>query len=390
MEPSPRIMRPFAPLVRALYSTWSTVVVVATLTLLCVAGAMLPQAGAVGDSALDLWKSDRPVVTAVAEPLGLFEAFSSIPFMVLLAALAVNMVACTTRRTILARKARGGAAVALGGSLVLHLGLLALLAGGVVTAGSSIDGRIVATEGQVIDLSREEQYLDLRRGVWADGALPGYALGVESSRPVSEGGVSTAVESVLAVAEHGAETVSRRLGVNRPVRLGGVVLTHADWGFSPLLTVVSPAGEVLVDAYVALLSVHGGGAGAYEDIVEAPGLPGTVRLRMLPDFRFRDGAAVSVSPEARNPAIVLEILGEDGSVVESGTAVLGSEIAVGGYNFAFGDLRRWTAVRVRADSGRFIVYAGFIIGLVGLLVRYAPAIWAAARGRRSTSNEVSA
>ncbi|MBU2602252.1 MAG: cytochrome c biogenesis protein ResB [Actinobacteria bacterium] len=390
MEPSPNIMRLFAPLVRALYSTWSTVAVVAAFTLLCVAGAMLPQVGAVSDSALDLWKSDHPVVTAVAEPLGLYEAFSSIPFMVLLAALAVNMVACTTRRAILSRKARGGAAVALGGSLVLHVGLLALLAGGAVTAGSSIDGRIVATEGQVIDLSREDQYLDLRRGVWADGALPGYALGVESSRPVSDGGVSTAVESVLAVAEPGAETVSRPLGVNRPVRLEGVVLTHADWGFSPLLTVVSPAGEVLVDAYVALLSVHGGGAGAYEDVVEAPGLPGTVRLRLLPDVRIQDGTAVSVSPEPRNPALEISVLAEDGTVVESGLAFLGSEAEVQGFNFAFGDLRRWTAVRVRADSGRFVVYAGFAIGLFGLLVRYAPAIWAAARSRRSTGNEVSA
>jgi cytochrome c biogenesis protein ResB len=381
--------RSFSLIVRTISSTWVTVAVVTAFILLSVAGAMLPQSGASTPAGVDAWKAAHPLVTRAAGPIGLFAAFSSVPFMVLLAVLGVNMVACTTRRAIRSRKASGGAAMALGGSLTLHIGLLVVLAGGVVTAGTNVDGRVVATEGQAIDLSAEEQYLGLDRGVWAGDRLPAYVVGVESSRPVNEGGVATRVETVLVIAEPGAEAISRQLGVNRPVRLAGVVLTHADWGFSPLLTVVSPQGEVVLDAYIALSSVHGDGVGAYEDVVEVPGLAGVVKVRLLPDLRLRDGEAVSASSEPRNPAVRIEILGTDGAALDSKVAALGSEVALGSYNFVFGDLRRWTAMRVRADSGRFVVYAGLAIGLLGLFVRYASGIWAAARGRLSTSGEAS-
>lgn len=366
-------------MLRALASTWIAVVVVAAFILLSIAGAMLPQTGPAGQEAVEAWQAAHGVVTAVARPLGLFDAFSSIPFMVLLAVLAVNLVACTVRRMLKARNARGGDAAALAGSLILHLGLLVILAGGVATAGFHVDGRVVATEGQAVDLGREDQYLGLSRGVWADGALPQVELGVVASRSTADDGAATGYESELSLIGYDDVIDSRLLAINRPVRYQGVILTHADWGFSPLVTVVSPTGEIPVDAYVALSSAHGAGTGAFVDVLVAPGLPGTVRLTVLPDLILQGGAPVSASSEPRNPALEVALLDEDGAVLESATAPLGSEVAVGGFNFVFGDLRRWTAVRVRADAGRWVVYAGFALGLAGLLVRYAPAVLAARR-----------
>ena len=374
-----------------LASTWLTVVVVLAFILLSVAGAMLPQVGAASVESVEAWQGAHSTVTWAVEPLGLFRAFSSVPFMVLMTALAVNMVACTARRVLHARKARGTVAIALGGSLVLHVGLLVVLAGGVTTAGLTVDGRIVTTEGQAIDLSQDDQYLGLNRGVWAGDSLPAYAVGLEKSRPPAGAAVGSAPESELAVAPlGGGETLARQLAVNHPVRLEGAILTHADWGYSPLLTVVSPQGEVLVDAYVALASSHGAGTGSgvYQDVLDAPGLPGTILVRLYTDFHWDAGRAVSASPDSANPAVELAILDEDGTPGATGIAMLGSEVGVAGYNFVFGDLRRWTAIRVRSDAGRPVVYAGFVIGFLGLLVRYVPTSLAAVRADRRRQNGV--
>ena len=65
-------------------SVWLTVGIVVAFILLCIAGAMLPQVGASTAEGIEAWQQAHRVVTWLADPLGLFEAFSSTLFIVLI------------------------------------------------------------------------------------------------------------------------------------------------------------------------------------------------------------------------------------------------------------------------------------------------------------------
>ena len=66
----------------------------AVLGLLAMAGAILPQHGMSNASAIKIRQTRFPTVTQVADPLGLFDVFASVPFLVIAAALVANVTSC--------------------------------------------------------------------------------------------------------------------------------------------------------------------------------------------------------------------------------------------------------------------------------------------------------
>ncbi|MHB0980202.1 MAG: cytochrome c biogenesis protein ResB [Thermoleophilia bacterium] len=354
-------------------SAWVAVTVVPAFILVAIAGSMLPQASTTSTYALHQWQYEHAWISWWADPLGLFQAFSSWTFLAILIVLAVNLTSCTVDRTVRrTRAARGGArfGAAFAGSLVLHAGLLVVLAGGVVTAGWRFDATVVATEGQTVDIGKGEVVRMAVGPMAVADSTPPLAMALVRFRPVYEEGAPVALDSDLTLRGEGAGQRDVVVAVNRPVEVDGWRITQAGHGYSPAVVVVSPTGVVLVDAFVALESQRGGEEPTFSDRVGVPGMEGRLELSVLPDLIFEGGRARSASVEPRNPALRVTALAEDGSSVAEEVVPLGGEAGVLGYNVVFRDLRYWSAFRVVRDPGRWVVNAGFVVCLIGLLLRY--------------------
>lgn len=349
--------------------------VVLAFILVAVLGSMLPQASTTSTYALHQWQYEHGWISWWADPLGLFQAFSSWTFIAILTVLAVNLTSCTVDRTLRrTRAARRGVrfGAAFVGSLVLHTGLLVVLAGGVVTAGWRLDATVVATEGQAVDIGKGEVVRMALGPMAVVDSTPPLAMALVRFRPAYEGGAPVALDSDVTLQGADAGQLDVTVAVNHPIELEGWRITQAGHGYSPAIVVVSPTGVVLVDAFVALESQRNGEEPTFSDRVGVPGMKGRLELSVLPDLIFEAGRARSASVEPRNPALRVTALAEDGSPEAEEVVPLGKEAGVLGYNVVFRDLKYWSAFRVVRDPGRWVVNAGFAVCLIGLLLRYIP------------------
>lgn len=350
-------------------STWLTVFLVLALIGLSLAGTALPQESATAPAALAQWQEEHGLVTFVAKPLGLFRTFSSWLFVAALALIALNLVACTLDRMVRLTGRGLPMTSILSGSLILHVGLLAVLTGGVVTAAYRFDARIVVTEGQMLDLGVPEGYVRLDRGPLAQQtALPRVKVGLDTFEPTYRAGQPVRFDSRLTARVRRAVR-HPRVQVNRPAEVEGFGITQADFGYSPNLFVTDAGGRPLVDAYVALTSRRTATGTVFEDFVTAPNME-VFMLRVYPDVLVRNKRYVSRSPEPKNPALSVRLMGPGGTTRRQALLKRGEEAVLGDYHVTFRDLRYWSAFRVTRDPGMPIVYAGFGVCLLGLLMRY--------------------
>jgi len=122
------------------------VAVIILIAAACVAGTILPQGA---EAAAYVQKNpDAAVRFAVFERFGLTHVFSARWFIALLCVLAATVMACSTRRLATVQRASGFAKRRALGSLLTHLSILFILAGGVVRGVWGEKGFVELREGQ--------------------------------------------------------------------------------------------------------------------------------------------------------------------------------------------------------------------------------------------------
>ncbi len=352
-------------------STYLAALVIFALTGFVVLSSLLPQESGASLAQIEAWQRTHSFAASLARPLGLFHAFSSWPFLGLLVVLSLNLAACTLSRVLsFWSKSRS---LSLAGSIVLHAGLLAIVCGGAITAAYGFDGTVAVTEGQGVDLSFGSGFLRLQSGPLSSPAsLPRMRLTLRRFDPVRSAGKETAFNSTIDIQPTGGEVESRRISVNRPAAVSGYGITQADYGYSPLISLSTREGR-LGEAFVALKSFREGQEPRFEDFIDVPGLRSRLLMRLLPSPQ--GGSAGKV--------LSLRLLEEGGKTRRAKSIRLGEEAAVGAVRVDFRDLRYWSAYRMRRDPGMPVVYAGFLVCLIGVALRYWPAVWP----RRSREDE---
>lgn len=149
------------PLSRAVFDRLASVKfavsVVVLIVLACIAGTLIPQGAEVGR-----FLEQQPAAARRMElfgKLGLTHVFSSLWFVGLLGVLAASVAACSLRRFATVRVARGGVRLRAFGSMLTHLSILLILAGGVVRGLWGVKGQLELREGQTASQFRVERGL---------------------------------------------------------------------------------------------------------------------------------------------------------------------------------------------------------------------------------------
>ena len=242
------------------------------------------------------------VVGSILYRSGLTEIFTSWYFLLFAAVLAVSLLACSFGRLGRLGAAKGRRRISRAGSLLLHLSMVVILAGGVVTAvfGFRYSAPVYLSAGDEMEV--EEGGFTVR----VDAATTEF----------TEEGMVAEYYSDVVVIEDGAEVHSHRIEVNHPLIWNGVGLYQHE---------MLPAADSVKElVFGIIIRTDGGelplatiGVPFQKDYV-VPGTDITLKvLEFLSDFTYdiesRTASLLSISH--RNPAVLIRI-SEAGSVVD--------------------------------------------------------------------------
>jgi len=263
---------------RAVTSLWLAVTLLAVLALGCVLATIVPQ----GLMAEDYAGRYPRLLAHLVTGTGLSHYFTSWLFLVPGIAFSLNLLACTVRR--FSREARKRAGRRHGPDL-LHLGLLMLVVGSLVSFSRRQEGSIMLRVGDTVELPGSEilALRDFTEERYEDGRPKEWTSVVD----VTRGG-----EPVM---------VGRAIRVNAPLRVGSLTIYQASYGSVPEVELRGDDGAVAVlaegdahrvgDLDVAFMAVESDGAAPSRALLRVTGAsPGA-------GTSSGAGALVRVGPE---------------------------------------------------------------------------------------------
>lgn len=361
---------------QGLGSSRLALIAVALLIVLCIIGAVLPQESMYNPHDIAHWQKHHPLVTTIFNPLGLFRAFNSIPFIVIIIILGINTLTCTLNHFI----KRGGIACLKGpdaiknmGFVLLHLSLILLLAGGAWSASARLDGFIVLTEGQGF---KEEHghYIRLVEGPLRREKHKGFLLSLEKVHiTYRQGKYPTEMTAAIKVGPAPNRMTAAEISVNYPLTYKGVDFTLDQVGFSPRLVIRDgKSGRILINSFVALKTFRYGPNREYRDFLPLPIFKNRVIVTLYPAHRTIEKKIEKTGEEPENPILLIEIEDNNGKVILTRHLPFNGKTSVGDHIFEFIGLRRSASFRVVEDPGYPLVLTAIWLGLLALILRYAP------------------
>jgi cytochrome c biogenesis protein ResB len=241
-------------------------------------------------------------------------------------------------------------------TLVFHLSFFLILAGGLTSLYTRFTARIEITAGERFDgeLSR---YLEPPR-LPKIGAPPAPRFMVERIEPELEQGTPVGVVVTIRDATGQVHTAE----INRPFRIDGCSFVIQDLGVAPLVILSDSNGTQIDGAWVRLDVLLG-----KQDRLRMADLD--LLVTFFPDLIFDDGVPATRSLEIINPAFVFTS-GSGDEAIASEPVRLGEEVAISGTGLAVPDLRHWVRFYVRKESGLAIVWTGFALAAGALVWRF--------------------
>jgi cytochrome c biogenesis protein ResB len=373
--------------------------VVILIAVACISGTLIPQ----GPEQVAHYVQRHPGAQRTMDILttvGLTRVFDTWWFTVLLFVLAASLMVCTGRRFTAMRRSTGAIRARAAGSFITHVSLLLVLAGGMVRVIWGQKGMVSFHEGQTIG---EVSSLD--------GAFP---------LPLSLRLVDFTLERYESSQEplvHVDKLVvlwpARNLQLELPVELDvahPISAPDAAPGSDPLFTirvvryvpdfVIGNSGGEIVSRSdepnnpAVLVSVSSGGATNTEwvftrfpDFGRHDGADAAAPLPLK--FRFVSAHAAVDMGRAAAPIkafrSTVEVL-ENGSVARRAEITVNSPLSYRGFTFyqsGYNDADlTWTSLQVVRDPGVPIVYAGFVLMMIGLTVVFCVGPWLGTQRRQ--------
>ncbi len=264
-------------------------------------------------------------------------------------------------RLVLAEKNRIG----YWGSVVFHAGLLLVILGVGYGSLGRFEGVILVTEGERRTEGHQE-YIYLEEGPAFAEAHPGFVVGLEKVRHFSPtkktlGGMASSLtlDGKPFQLDQRAPLVYRGFRIYQD-RFGNAVSFESDTGRgTPLLFTAGLLDQITM-----------GGSKVSKGSLIIPGTNLRARLVLYANADSKDGKLVATSLVLKRP--ILEVTLEDpaGTRVFKGKVEVGQEVRAAGLKLAFTGASYWLALRIKRDPGLGLIYAGFGVVLLGLILLY--------------------
>jgi cytochrome c biogenesis protein ResB len=250
------------------------------------------------------------------------------------------------------------------GSILFHASLLIIILGGVLSLYTGFYAGIVVTEGQSLEVT-ENNLVDISRLPKFATSSPGFRVELESFEPIFEQNrFFTQYLARLTFTDPIKGKISlQNVKINNPASFGWYEISLYRYGFAPLLKITDNAtGQVLNDAYVNLVVLDPADS---DSIILPPGYP-SLHFRMFPDAQMQNRTIRNRSPLPKNPVFLVWTAEDKNQPLPLGGKIKLQKVAV-----QFTDLHYWANFRLSRDAGQGVIYLGFGIGILGLVLRFA-------------------
>jgi len=392
-------------------------ILLGTFILLLILGTLFPQEMSSSLFEVNIWRNNHPLLAKIAQLLGGSRLFTSAPFLVISGLLLFSTAICTFQRIgslregqfaiidanyslvllpgflekdqvevvssvchyfrkhgYSAKEVPGSkemmVAVRKGnvgrwGSVMFHLSLLILLIGALVSVWTRSEGSFILTEGQSFHGAPTE-YMSRKPAV-----LPWNGVGdfeVVLQQFVPEFGQPPTYASKLVLRKAGEIIDSLDVRTFQAGSYAGRTFYQKEHGFSQRFHVETTEGETLFDGFVALASHFSEDKVRYENIfyVVEKGLK--IEGELFPDAVQQEGVWSSLSPLPKRPVVLIRIE-QEGIPVFDGPIPLDKPLKLKDFNISFTELRYWSGIQLVTDLGVPILYTGFFLGCLGLMIR---------------------
>ncbi len=232
------------------------------------------------------------------------------------------------------------------GPIVVHASMLIILAGAIYGAMTGFFAQEIVPSGQVFQIRNV-----FDAGPWAAPQIP-QDWAVQVNRfwidYTPEGVIDQFYSDLSVVDAQGTELKRKTIHVNEPLRYKGVTLYQADWGIAAVKVRLN--NSPVLELPMAKLATEG-----------KTRLWGTW-LPTKPDM------SESVSLIAADLQGTLLIYDTDGQLIS--TVRQGMSTKVNGVNLAIVDIVGSTGLQIKADPGIPLVYLGFGLLMLGVLMSY--------------------
>ena len=267
------------------------------------------------------------------------------------------------------------------GSWMFHTSFFLLVLAVVWGKATGFDGIMTITEGQRVAETRAS-YDTLQEGMLFDGRHSGYEVQLNKFRaPLQSNGMPSDFVSNMTVYDSGKQVLTQDVRVNEYLGYNGVDFYQQDYGWAPHMVVRNPAGEVVSDTDIQMISDD---KTASTGVLKVPAfnytLPGQskqvqvgAKLVLYPDAQALpqvSGAANALNfsyaagtAAANNPVLEVQLFVGDLGLDN------GASQDVFSLTVSFPDLRQFSLFHVKKDNGVPLVYTAFVLTMVGLLTK---------------------
>ncbi|HYM51086.1 MAG TPA: cytochrome c biogenesis protein ResB [Candidatus Limnocylindrales bacterium] len=396
VRPPTHPRRRITPL-RALRRAWSelrkmrtAIILLVILAALATIGTLLPQIPQNPQGVMG-YVLRHPFTAPWFARLGLFDVFSSWPFIITATLMYVSIGASMFIRVPAAwrrgrvRVQRTRAFWAEVASIVFHASFFILLVGVVYGKGAGFVGNAAVVEGDTFTEARAN-YDNLTEGRFT-GPHAGFQVKVDrfqvSYWPNTQ---PRDFVSRVQIYDGGRLVESRDIRVNHYLDYGGVKIYQAGYGWAPVLRIQTPDGRTVADG----ATIFTGDPTLANGVIKAPSAgPGNQQLAVsaifMPDPVLRGDAIAPGGPAPTLPLLLVRLyrgnlhLDAAQNVFSLDTTGLDlrwrgalrigdSVVTPDGDRLTFTALRQYTDLTVNKDPGVPIVLAAFAIGLSALLL----------------------
>lgn len=398
-----------------------TALIMVALAFMFLLGLLIPQKELMGKEAYLAWRQSQPGMVAFLDALQLMDIYASIPVLVLWGLFFLNLTIIMVDRTptIVRRcsmpslptdslslqrgrhagvlsgnriqtlaatlKKHGYAVISSDVSLVavrnrfaslatlfFHFSFFLILVGGVITFYTKFRGEADVAVGEIFNGAYTKVLQKPKIS-----SIPACDFEVREVRPTYYNRtIATDLKVVI------RDTFGERFyGINRPYRCGNLSFVVSDIDVAPFFGLKDSTGRELDGAFVKLKVLKGS-----EDSFKMGGY--TIKVRFFTDVTrsTRETSRDTTLPQALkqvpsmqnsdqqgreivNPACAVDVL-RGGQLVASGILKPGESLLLDGASLEFADLAYWVHFYAGSERGLSIVYAGFILMILALVVRF--------------------
>jgi cytochrome c biogenesis protein len=375
---------------RELRKMRTAIILLAILALLAIIGTLVPQLPQNPQGVMG-YVLRHPVTAPWFARLGLFDIFSSWPFIIVAvlmytsigASMFIRVPAAWRRAMDPAQRNRGlFAEVA---SIIFHGSFFILLVGVLFGKAAGFLGNVAIVEGDSFTEARAN-YDNLSEGILATQHADFQVKVDKFSASYWPSGAPRDFTSRVRIYDGGRLIESKSIQVNHYVDYRGVKIYQAGFGWAPTLKIETPDGRVVEDSPTIFV----GDPQFANGVIKAPSAgPGDQQLGataiFMPDPQIADQSISPGTPQLRNPLLLVRLFRGDlhldrpQNVFALDTSNMDlrwrgalrvgeSVVTPDGYRLTFIGLKQYTDLTLNKDPGIPIVLAAFVIGLSALVL----------------------